>query len=615
MLLPGEPMETHADQPLYLHFLNRELARAAGTSLPVSALGDYLLLAATVSGRPLLSSIALLWESGLLDSGFAGVTSEMVANGQFLLVSEFLSLDSFVDSCQSLYQDDYTRYPMYFGQQSEVYASAVPSITKDISTTSSLEYEIKSIIDSRINTIAGLASADVRQILGQRALLDCMIAQRRGRGITLSLYDSFSDRPSDLSIGRLFSYLHLNHYLDFTNASILAGIPGLGFCDSIRPYSPGLDVRYVEPLLAHLGLRRKLRLRLARAIATARNSREHLLFLSMEQSLIEGFHHYYNQANPANRATVPYLGPMAWKAFLLRHHPKWPGIGGSSNLYPELSARISQVILAARQQIPGFGEFQDMERSVRRASRILILVATEVERDALIEAFKFVRVHAATAPARTYLKHHTVFHLGIMGNAEVLLAQSEAGSIDPGSAGYAAMDLIDQTQPDYLILAGICFGLQESSQEIGDILVSTRVRAVDLRKLVEGQDGKVDTQTRGDRASASVTLVDRFRSACVDWPGPKVHFGVMLSSNMLVNAASVRDGLRQAEPDGIGGEMEGAGIYAAGANRKVDWIIVKAICDWGVRKTDDFQPAAARNAARYVAHVVSAGGLDRPPGL
>jgi nucleoside phosphorylase len=615
MLLQGGTIEAQSDRPLYLHFLNRELARAAGASLGVPALGDYLLLAATMSGRPLLSSIALLWESGLLDSDFAGVTSEMVADGQFLLVSEFLSLDSFIDSCQRLYQDDYTRYPMYFGHQSDAYAPVVPRITKDISTTSSLEYDIKSIIDSRINTIAGLARADVQQILEQRVTLNRMIAERRGRGITLSLYNRFSERPPDLAIGRLFSYLHLNHYLDFTNASIMTGIPGLGFCDSIRPYSPNLDVRYVEPLLSHLGLGRKLRLRLAHTIGTARSSREHLLFLSMEHSLVNGFYNYYNRRRPENSATMPDMGEMEWSDFLLRHDPKWPAIRGASNLYAELSTRISQLTLTARQHIAGFSEFQDMERSMQRASRILILVATEVERDALIQAFRFVRTNTPAAPTRTYLKRHTVFHLGLVGNAEVLLAQSEAGTVDPGSAGYMAIDLIDQVQPDYLILAGICFGLQESNQEIGDILVSTRVRAMDLKKLVEHQDGKVDTLIRGDRASASVTLVDRFRSACIDWPGPKVHFGLILSSNMLVNAVSVRDGLRQTEPDGMGGEMEGAGIYAAGANRKVDWIIVKGICDWGMRKTDDFQRMAAENAARYVAHVVSAGGLDRPPGL
>jgi nucleoside phosphorylase len=114
--------------------------------------------------------------------------------------------------------------------------------------------------------------------------------------------------------------------------------------------------------------------------------------------------------------------------------------------------------------------------------------------------------------------------------------------------------------------------------------------------------------------SASVTLVDRFRGAGADWQGPKVHYGLLLSANTLVNSAVLRAKLKALEPDAIGGEMEGAGAYAAGAKRKVDWVVAKAIADWGAGKTDDWQVRAARAAARFVLHVVSIGGLDRPPG-
>lgn len=55
--------------------------------------------------------------------------------------------------------------------------------------------------------------------------------------------------------------------------------------------------------------------------------------------------------------------------------------------------------------------------------------------------------------------------------------------------------------------------------------------------------------------------------------------------------------------------MEGAGLYTACQDRKVDWILVKGICDWadGHKEQDreTRQQIAARNAARFVSHAIS----------
>lgn len=70
--------------------------------------------------------------------------------------------------------------------------------------------------------------------------------------------------------------------------------------------------------------------------------------------------------------------------------------------------------------------------------------------------------------------------------------------------------------------------------------------------------------------------------------------------------------LREEFPDAIGGEMEGSGAYeAATLDNKPDWIVVKAISDWGYEKTNAKQPLAARNAAEFVIHVIASGALRR----
>jgi nucleoside phosphorylase len=96
------------------------------------------------------------------------------------------------------------------------------------------------------------------------------------------------------------------------------------------------------------------------------------------------------------------------------------------------------------------------------------------------------------------------------------------------------------------------------------------------------------------------------------WTGSRVHFGTVLSTNTLVNSRQLVDKLREEFPDAIAGEMEAAGVYeAATMDSKPDWIMVKAISDWGFGKTSEFQALAAQNAAEFVIHVIASGALRR----
>jgi len=91
-----------------------------------------------------------------------------------------------------------------------------------------------------------------------------------------------------------------------------------------------------------------------------------------------------------------------------------------------------------------------------------------------------------------------------------------------------------------------------------------------------------------------------------------VHTGTVLCSSMLVNSRAVVTGLREDYPDAIAGEMEGVAVFEAAAeDPKPDWIMVKAISDWGYGKDDTAQVMAARNAAGLVLHVIAHGNLRR----
>ncbi|TDC48816.1 hypothetical protein E1258_27690 [Micromonospora sp. KC207] len=297
------------------------------------------------------------------------------------------------------------------------------------------------------------------------------------------------------------------------------------------------------------------------------------------------------------------------------------------------------VVIAAVQRYVRYRNHQ-IARTLRRLAmlndqtRTLIMVATSAEREAVLTAVREVN---GAEPERMFLPNQVVLRLGAVSRTQILLAQVEPGAVGPGSAAIGAAALISQINPDFLILAGICYGLRPGEHEFGDVLVCTQLRAIDLHKEAEPQgyqpgeparsgaeaaaklarsaapEGPRRIIDRGDHVTPPPMLLGRFRDAQQNWTGAAVHFGPMLSASTLVSARSLRDELASRHPDAIGGEMEGAGVYAAAAHAKVDWIVVKAICDWGFDKTDEFHELAAHNAARLVVTAAELGGLDEAP--
>jgi nucleoside phosphorylase len=238
-------------------------------------------------------------------------------------------------------------------------------------------------------------------------------------------------------------------------------------------------------------------------------------------------------------------------------------------------------------------------------SVVLVLVATPVERAAVLAA---VREVTGKEPVRD-ARGHPVFQLGTLGNSTVLLAQTGPGSTGPVSAAASVPELIEQRKPDYVISTGICFGLHKGEQETGDVIVSRQLRLVGPRKVTETDEGRPAIHVRSDFVTAGPRLYNLFASA--DPPdGVRVHVGTLLTWDVLVDLKSLRDELVTLDPEALGCEMEGAGVYTAARRAGIDWIVVKGISDWGYQKTDEEQQKAATNAARLVTEVIRTSHLD-----
>lgn len=233
---------------------------------------------------------------------------------------------------------------------------------------------------------------------------------------------------------------------------------------------------------------------------------------------------------------------------------------------------------------------------------VLVVTVTKVETQSVLSQFALA---TGRKWKRVYLKAKPYYVLGQLGGVEVYMVQSEMGAIGPGAALSTVIRAIQDIEPIAVIMVGIAFGVDPNSQKLGDILVSRQIRSYEQQK-VKGEK----IIPRGDRVTSSPRLISLFRDGDVDWNGAKVHFGLILSGEKLIMSKAFREQLLLMEPEAVGGEMEGAGIYTAASEAKVDWILVKAICDWADEsKNYDSQKTAATNAVNFLIHVLGNGGL------
>lgn len=240
-------------------------------------------------------------------------------------------------------------------------------------------------------------------------------------------------------------------------------------------------------------------------------------------------------------------------------------------------------------------------------TNILIVTVTDVETQAVMAAVQSVTgrtVQAETHGDRVYQ------NLGILNNSQIFMAISEMGSQGLGAAQQTAQKAIAALRPQAVFAVGIAFGINGKKQEIGEILVSQQLIPYELQRV-----GKREIILRGDRPHSSSALINFLKSAQLTWQSPKVHFGSLLSGEKLVDNLDYRNTLKELASEAIGGEMEGAGIYTSCQDAKVDWIVVKAICDWadGNKSQDKAkrQQQAADNAAQFVVHALQHVALPR----
>lgn len=236
--------------------------------------------------------------------------------------------------------------------------------------------------------------------------------------------------------------------------------------------------------------------------------------------------------------------------------------------------------------------------------KIALVVVNDIEKKAVLTS---LRTFSNTKKKYQVMTDKHTYYVGMLGVYPVVVVVSGMGIDGPSDATLSVNDTIEVWNVNVVIAVGVAMGLKKEQQNLGDVLVSSSIQNYNKKKVSNGR-----IIERSMRPAASFKLLDRF-SNCDNWNfcteqnrKVKIHSGLIITGGTLVNDRNVTSQLRKRFPDAIGNEMEASGVWAASEQKKVHWIIVKGICDWGIGKTDDAQPLAASAAVSLCKHILKA---------
>ncbi|GAB3956359.1 hypothetical protein GCM10028805_45970 [Spirosoma harenae] len=227
---------------------------------------------------------------------------------------------------------------------------------------------------------------------------------------------------------------------------------------------------------------------------------------------------------------------------------------------------------------------------------ILLVTATNTETDHLHAHIK--PLDANNTIYKIY-KDSLCYYLGTLGYYNIIHVQCGMGATSRDAAIMTISSTINDVAPKIVIMIGIAFGINNAKQKIGDVLVSEIISPYELIRVGS------KTIQRSMPAYASKVLVSRFKGLrgwehkLPDGRKAKIIIANILSGEKLIDKISFRNKLLRAFPTADGGEMEGAGLFAA-CDSKADWILIKGICDFadGEKKINkDENQAVAVEAA------------------
>jgi nucleoside phosphorylase len=607
------------DPPLYLHFLDRELGRSVGFTLTPRVADEAMKILLLGTASRLYSGLSLAWESPGIAGPSAALFSAAVGSGALDLVSHHSTVSEFLESREELYRHDVMRYPMYFGAQS-ARAGLGPTQFKGTSTTSSLSADLTAWAQASFGYPDegenGNAHRSLMRLVGR------VLIEREGQAITYSLFAPAVDAAgmkalATGALSRRISVAYTNHYVAYGAGDVPTGVKGLEYFDELASHFPIFDVTLLRAALSATGHADALGSEWTekspwRQIEGWRGSPFHMAFRRELVTALRALTGSVSAGIRGQGVRVDRYGLRQSAMTALQAGAavsRIPSRPAPPSFERSLESTRSLVSVLRRNREFAARMEQVVSEEGERTCDVLLVTVTDVERDAVL---RYARDATGSDAVVAFGRRRTYHELGVIGGATALLMQIEMGSVGPGASLSAISDAIDDVDPRAVVMVGIAFGMDEGKQKLGDVLVSRQLWSYELQRVGSAADRSVQVTPRGDRITTSSAMLGRLRAAAAGWECP-VKFGLIMSGEKLIDNVAFRNELLRLEPEAIGGEMEGAGLATAAGERKRDWVVVKAVCDWAdgnKRKNKKSRQArAADAAARFVFRALGQGGF------
>jgi nucleoside phosphorylase len=591
-------------RPYYLFFFDRELLTSLGMyGISESDVFRDALMSVLSTPMQCYFACSLLFESGYARRFFWRYVPLFTEGKAFVTISGPGALTPWIRGKQYQYRmDDRSRYANYFSDYGKLVEDKNPHMVRRPHSTTRILHSrmLNTLSDVRLPSLLPLVGGEhLHAEMGRLApWLSEAIEMRAGRAVTKKLFQPIYKRkavPSDIiqAFNLTVSLEYVASHLDEWSGTVpVNGRVPIRLFDHLSVNRPISDLSVWETAYKLLGVYDRLIGLSGAKIALLKDMPE----FSKVLHLIAGF--LLDEPLAMHDPQFPRFPPpraksdLAWIEGRFRQlvRSDWPGVRSASGLLPNTGGRRM--------------------RRTQEGVDVLLIVAKTIEANAMLAAAQAI----TGIPRQTeHVGRKTYSHLGRIGGAAVAMVRTAAGTTAPGAALSTTLRAAVDVSPGCVILAGIAFGIDPRKQAIGNILVSRQVQPYQIMRIGTDDGGGLKVTPRGDRATASSRLLDRFEDAELDWRKTSVDFGLILSGDILVDNPDFKRALVGMAPEALGGEMEGAGVYTAAHDENVEWIIVKAICDWadGLKKDDEIhhQQQAARNAAEFVLASIERGGF------
>ncbi|NOC84559.1 hypothetical protein GS620_14195 [Ruegeria sp. HKCCD6428] len=589
-----------------MDFLNREASRATGrwreesndldiirtltVALPFNFSVNISQLTEYSNSRPkLFADLIKLMTAGIIDA-----TS---TNG---------TMDEFLVDRQKRYSHVPKRYPFYFDESKLLEQVSLGSrnefsMTDDLSrlitnySSDQFDFDLVRASSGDRSLFESGHSATIRKVIDREDLAitrDLLETNRGTKMLTSAEIDATT---------RAISALYMKNYADRRGLATCTGIPNFPYRE-ISAHFPLYDYPLLRRSLISLGGYPFVYHQPTDELIVNYGSIEHRHFAYYLEAFLES-------AAASIRAQVNQpneIAPMRtlFEQFFIR---ELDGCDRSkilnfSDFYTHGKLRLlngGQRISVYNQQ---FAETWRKYVPERPNGLIAITTATDSEDKALFEALEengFLRtrlIQAGDGVVQEFTREYT---------QKLVHIRTSAGSLGVNSAGMILPNVLRELDVNYLVSAGICFGLKPEKdgqpyQKYGDVLISTAMQDYETERV-----GEVKIN-RGERLPASPGLLQaaRIARAQFDEADFSIHEGVVLSGQKLVDNEDLVKELRSTFAEAIGGEMEGNAVAAASLYKGRQWILIKGICDWGMNKEDGWQSIAASRACKLAVKAI-----------